>query len=161
MKFKLISVILVSILLPVWAVWAQEEFSAVVDFNVTLKDAALAAAEGDVAAQSEKYVIFYGTVQSRMVVTPEPEAFVGEIMLVSAEWVGYEDIRMYRCVVRFEGSEYVERIPTRPPRRPSEALIPLDTNVIITGKIIGIRTETDGTRIPVLTGQNIRILHSN
>jgi hypothetical protein len=133
-----------------------QDFGRIVDFQKTLKDVSLEAAEAPAGrVSSGKYLILEGSVASRRVVNAEPETFVGEIELVDGDWVGVESVNMWSCIVQFSGPEYVSRIPAGRTRKASPDEILLNSQVLVVGKLIEIR-DVGGRRIPVVRGEQIR-----
>lgn len=151
-------IFLVMILFPVSAE-DHEDFSGVVDFTVTLKILNSPSFQ-ELEPQSDQYFILTGAITERRVVNSDPddpEAFVGEIEIVDGEWFGLENVVMYRCIIRLSGSEFKDMIPARRTRRPKPEEIPLNTQVLIIGKLIGY-LEEGSVKIPIIEGIKLRIL---
>jgi len=89
-----------------------QEFDRIVDFEKTLKELSIEAAERPVGkVPPGKYLILEGLVSERWVIDPEPQTFIGEIELVGGEWIGVEAVEMWNCIVQFTGPEFASRIP--------------------------------------------------
>ena len=135
------------------------DFLGVVNFSMTLRDLSLLVTRGNQdQADTDRFIIVDGSVTSREVLSGEGETFVGEIEVIQGEWIGLEDVRMYRCIVRFTGDEFASLIPARRSRRRSETELTLHSRVLVVGRLAEFRTMADGSVIPVIEGKFIRLL---
>jgi len=139
-----------------------DSFNAAVDFPVTLEDlcnfveSQPAEVIQSVAGQDRIFLIM-GVVDARTIVPTENDEFLGEIEIVTGQWQGLEEVKMFRAVTRFQGQQFAGMIPARRSRNANPNEIPLNVTVLEAVKLVGTR-EYSGTVIPVLEGLNIRII---
>ena len=133
-----------------------EDFSAVVDFDITIRELAAAAAASNVETLPERLIIIDGSVASRLVVDSNPESFVGQIELVGGEWIGVEDVVTYRCYLLLEGPRFAKAIPARRSRTVNPDEITLNSRILVVGEFLGLFDMEDGTTVPVLSALFIR-----
>ena len=107
--------------------------------------------------QQQRVFLITGPIAAREIIVPEAENFVGEFEIVSGQWIGLEDVKMYRGFVQFYGPQFSNLIPAAGSRRSSPEEIPLNANVLIPVLLAGVR-EYEGVRVPVFEGIEIRIL---
>ena len=135
----------------------REDFDRVADFSATVKTIA-GLSEGQARALSERLLLLDGTVASLQFVNPEEASFVVELELVGGEWIGTEDVKIYRCRVRFRGQEYFRRFPRRAPRSPAPDQIAPNDRVLILARLAGRAVGEDGAPLWVLDGLHVRPL---
>jgi hypothetical protein len=152
---RLLAVLLLSAPLLVYGQTA-EDFSNTVDFALTLGDLNRVAASGDSGALPDRLVIVEAAVASREVVNGDAEAYLGELMLVSGEWIGVSEVVRYQCVLQLTGPEFAAAIPARRSRKANPAEIALNTRILTVASVVDVRQLADGTYIPVLLAHYIR-----
>ena len=135
-----------------------EDFNGVIDFDTTLAELDKIAANGDPEALPSRFVIIDGAVASRLVVNPDTADFVGELQIVSGEWLGVERVVRYECILVLAGPEFASAIPSRRSRGANPKEIGLNTRILAVAKAIGLHEREDGTRVPVLQAYYIRKL---
>jgi hypothetical protein len=153
MARKLLVVLMLSIPVLIFG-QTVEDFRAVVDFTTTLGDLDRAAENGD--PLPNRFVIIEGAVASRKVVNAETENYLGELELVSGEWLGVERVVRYQCVLRLVGPEFASAIPARRSRRANPNEIPLNTRILAVAKAEGVRKLENGAAVPILRVYYIR-----
>lgn len=136
-----------------------DDFDRIVDFGIALKELHVAASAGTITTTPDSFFIIDGAVASRRVVQSDRESFLGELELVNGEWVGVEEVLLYRCIVQLVGPEFFEAIPARRSRRANPAEIALNTRLLIVGKLTELRILENGQAIPVLQAYYIRTLN--
>lgn len=136
-----------------------EDLNAVLDFSTTLRDLDQMAAGGDPDALPSRFVIVEGVVASRQVVNPNAAEFVGELDLVSGDWIGVERVVRYECIVLLVGPEFASAIPARRSRTANPDEIDVNTRILVVAKAIGLYEREDGTIVPVLQAYSIRKIH--
>lgn len=128
-----------------------------VNFDLTLKDIYLMVQEGNANnINPDQYIVINGTVSAREVLNPDKENFVGILELSSGEWLGVEDVEIYRCYIQLEGSDFSSAIPVRRSRKPKPEEIKLNTNILVLGKYLGYSEDETGNKYPVIKGFRIR-----
>jgi len=160
MKKKHIGIVFLLFFLFLSGLYGQtrEDFAAVVDFNLDLETLSqLASGQADFFSGNAPLVLVTGSVASRMVVRPGPEDYLAEIEIVDGRWQGLEAVTTFRCIVRFEGPDYVTFVPARRSRRPPPEEIPLNATVLVVGKPVEVRSGESGEEA-VLAGYFVRIL---
>ena len=150
---KLTVVLLLSI--PV-VIFGQtiDDFNSVVDFASTLSELDQAAMGG--GTLPSRFVIIEGAVAARQVINGEADQYLGELELITGEWVGVEKVVRYECILQLVGPEFASAIPARRSRTANPAEISLNTRVLAVAKAVSIRQLDDGTTIPVLRAYFIR-----
>jgi hypothetical protein len=135
----------------------RQDFDRIADFSVTIKTLA-GLSEGQARGLSERLLLLDGTVASLQFLDPEEASFSVEVELVGGEWIGTEDVKIYRCRVLFRGPGYFNRFPRRAPRNPSPAQIVPNDRVLVVARLAGRAAAEDGTALWVLDGLHVRPL---
>jgi len=133
----------------------RRDFDRVADFSVTLKSLA-GLSESQARRLGGRLLVLDGTVAYLQFLDPEQASFAVELELVGGEWVGTEDVKIYRCRVRFNGPEFFRRFPRRTPRDPTPEQIVLDDHLLVVARLAGRTTAEDGTPVWVLEGLHAR-----
>ena len=133
-----------------------EDFNDLVDFGTTIKDLHNAAAGGELGALPDSFLVLDGTDAAREVINGDRNDYLGELQFVSGEWIGVEQVIMYRCILQLEGPEFASAIPARRSRNPNPAEITLNSRQIVIAKTVDIRQREDGSFIPVLRVYHVR-----
>jgi hypothetical protein len=128
-----------------------------VDFSITLKDLAAAAA-GEKPLPQGRLFLLDGTVTGITFLDKEEASFRVRTELMSGEWVGLEDVKSYTCVVTFSGPGWFRLFPARPPRNPPPGLVVPNSRVIIVARPLEIATEPGGRKVVSLEGLALRVL---
>lgn len=135
----------------------RADFDRVVDFSVTIQSLdGLTEAQG--RALASRVLLLDGTVASLQFLDPEEDTFAVEVELVAGEWVGLEDVKMYRCRVRFEGREFFRQFPRRAPKNPSAEQVRVHDRLLAAARIARRTTDAEGRPLWVLTGLRARPL---
>jgi hypothetical protein len=133
------------------------DFDAVVDFSVSLKTLAAAAA-GEAALPAGRFFILEGTVSDLTVLDKEEGSFRARIELISGEWIGMEDVKSYTCLVDFSGPAFVEAFPARAPREPGPGVVVLNSRLLVVARPVGSVASPQGGRRILLEGVHFRLL---
>ncbi|MDR1895101.1 MAG: hypothetical protein LBQ61_10525 [Spirochaetales bacterium] len=156
--------------LSLWLAWAgglpaleESVFLAGVNFETPLNrlcDLAEGSPEDRQALlEEDKIYLLLGAVTDRFYLETENGEFRGELILTQGEWLGQEEVKIYRAAILFEGPRFEGLIP--PPGRRSRTAaarnIPLNAGVLAAAKLTGFREE-QGRLIPVLKGIEIRLI---
>jgi hypothetical protein len=156
MPKKLLAVVLLASIPLYMFGQSVEDFNRVVDFDISIRELALAAAEENMEALPDKLVIIDGTVASRLLIDGNPETYVGQLELVGGEWIGVEDVVTYRCYLLLEGPRFANAIPARRSRTKNPAEIEMNTRIMVVGEFLGLFDLPNGTTVPVLNAVYIR-----
>ena len=135
----------------------RRDFDRVADFSVTLKTLA-ALTENQARGLAGRLLLLDGTVANLQFLDPGEASFAVELELVGGEWVGVEDVKIYRCRVRFSGPEYFRRFPRRAPRTPAPEQIVLNDHLLVVARLAGRATAEDGSPLWVLEALHARSL---
>jgi len=135
---------------------SDEDLNNVIDFATTLRELNKIAENGDPDALPSRFVIIDGVVASRDVVNSNPADFVGELRLVSGEWLGVEQVVRYECILVLVGPEFASAIPVRRSRTVNPNEIALNTRILAIAQAIGLYQREDGSVVPVLQAVKIR-----
>jgi len=133
-----------------------EDFNEVVDFSISIRELATAAANNDMAALPDRLVIIQGSVASRLVIDANAESYIGQLELVGGEWLGVEDVVTYRCFLLLEGPRFANTIPARRTRNKHPDEIDLNSRILVVGEFLGLFDMENGTTVPVLNALHIR-----
>ena len=131
-------------------------FDSSVDFALTLGDLNRLTANGDLSALPKRLVIVEGAVASREVVNGDAEEYLGELELVSGEWISISEVVRYQCVLQLSGPDFASAIPARRSRRANPDEIALNTRILTVASVVDIRKLADGSYVPVLLAHYIR-----
>jgi len=135
----------------------RRDFERVVDFSVTLKTLA-GLSEHQARGLAGRLLLLDGTVAGLQFLDPEEASFAVELELVGGEWIGEEDVKIYRCRVRFSGPLFFDRFPRRAPRFPSPEQILLNDRLLVVARLAGRTASEDGSPLWVLDGLYARPL---
>jgi len=83
------------------------------------------------------------------------ENFKAEITIIDGEWIGNEDVVMFKCFLIFKGEEFYKYFPLRVNKE--EDIIKLSDNILIIGELAGSRQE-NGVMYPVVNVRYFRNL---
>ncbi|MBN1687009.1 MAG: hypothetical protein JW852_10160 [Spirochaetales bacterium] len=133
-----------------------EDLNAIIDFATTLRELDQIAQSGNQDALPSKFVIIDGVVSAREVLNPDTADYVGQLNLVSGEWIGVERVVRYECILLLVGPEFASAIPARRSRSANPNEIELNTRVLAVAEAIGLYQLEDGTIVPVLQAHHIR-----
>jgi len=128
-----------------------------VNFDLTLKKIYKMIESGESNnINPNRFIVISGTVSAREVLNPDKENFSGILELSSGEWLGVEDVAIYKCYVQLEGSEFPSMIPVRRSRKPKPEVIQLNEKILVLGKYLGYSEDENGIKYPVIQGIKIR-----
>jgi hypothetical protein len=137
----------------------KEDFDSVVDFNITLEEIdRYYEVNGVVPPFTDKLLVVEGAISTLEVLSEEPESFLALVEIVSGEWLGMEDVKMYSCLVLLQGPEFAERIPKRRSRREVPNQINPNSHVLIVGRIIDVAPEWGEHPIAIMEGFYLRTI---
>ncbi|MBI9103557.1 MAG: hypothetical protein JEY99_14180 [Spirochaetales bacterium] len=162
MKKHIVCILLLTlILLPVIG-QSDVDFHNLVDYNAKLEDlcgfvASQPSEVVDSVVQQNRIFLVTGSISSRLVLDADQETYAGEFEIVSGQWIGLEDVQMYRAVIQFHGPQYSQMIPARRSRNANPNEVPLNSFVMVPVLLTGVR-EYEGVIIPVLEGIGMRII---
>jgi len=135
-----------------------KEFEQVISLDWSLNRLATAVSAGDVEQiPKDKYLLIEGVVSSREVVQAEEENYFAILEVSSGEWSGNQNLSMYHCYFRLEGSEFHGLVPAGRGGQ-SENEIPLHAHVLAIGRYMGYGEDQQGNRYPVLRALRIKKL---
>ena len=133
-----------------------EQFDRTVDFSVTMRELTDAVDSGNLASLVDRVLIIDGTVASRDVYDSSPDTYLGLLELIGGEWMGVEDVVMYRCYVFLQGPQFVNAIPARRSRTKHPDEIDLNTRVLIAAELVDIQEIAPGEVVPILLAYYVR-----
>ncbi len=134
-----------------------DDFSSVIDFSISTAELVeLVQAGQDDRIDPKKLLILQGSVASTLVLDPTVETYQALVELVASQWVGLEDIEVYRVYVLLEGPEFSNRVVDRLPRDPGPEIILTNSEIIVVAAFIGVAEGDDGSAIPVVTAVAVR-----
>jgi len=135
----------------------RQDFDRIADFSVTIKTLS-SLSENQARGLAGRLLVLDGTIASMQFLNAEEPSFAVELELVGGEWVGTEDVKIFRCRVRFSGTEYFRRFPRRSPRSPSPEQIVLNDRLLVVARLAGRAAAEDGSPLWVLDGLHARPL---
>ena len=101
------------------------------------------------------WVVLDGSLSSITRLSGRDEEYLIETSLVQGEWQDLEKVVKYTCRAIFQGDSWMEIIPERVPREPSENMIILNTHVLVLGQLISFE-QSEGMNIPYILVDQIR-----
>ncbi len=128
-----------------------------VDFSVTLKDLAAAAA-GERQLPQGRLFVLDATVTALTFLDAEKASFRVRAELMSGEWIGLEDVKSYSCLVTFSGPDWFRVFPAKPPRNPPHGVVTPNARVLVVARPLGVVSERGGPRVVSLEGLALRLL---
>ena len=133
------------------------EFNKIVDFSVTFEDLYryYTLKQGSLVTEG-KILIIDGSIASRTVIEKDEAGFTAELEVVNGEWVGLEDVEIYKCFVILRGPDFFSRIPVKRSRNKLPNEIEVNSHVLIVGRILGTRADREGNTIPVMEAAFVR-----
>ena len=135
------------------------DFDRVADFSVTVKTlSGLSEAEARASGLMQKLLLLDATVTSMQFIDANEESFTVELELVSGEWVGLEEVKMYSCLVRFQGRPFFRIFPRRPPRNPGPSVILPNDRILVLAKAVSQTRTENGEPLWLLAGLHARPL---
>ncbi|TFG62972.1 MAG: hypothetical protein E4H36_06720 [Spirochaetales bacterium] len=136
----------------------KKDFDSVVDFSVTMKNIQqVLKAPGGLDNISSKLLVLSGSVASIQFLSAEGEDFVAAVELVSGEWIGVEDVRLFKAYLVVTGPQFAERLPVRRSREALENEIVLNSQILAVGRIVDFDT-SESEYIPIIECFYIREL---
>jgi hypothetical protein len=141
------------LLAPLASAQTRAAFDGIVDFSVTMKTVAAAAA-GEATLPANRLVLLEGTFTEIVVLDDRPGHWTVRIELMAGEWIGVDEVRGYRCWVTFSGSAWADVFPADVPETPAPAYIPLHS-LVLAGSPAPVTTP-EGERVMSLKGLAIR-----
>lgn len=136
---------------------SPEAFNSVVDFSVSTADLVELVRSGRAdEIDPEKYLILEGSVASTLLLDPNEETYWAIVELVAGEWIGLEEIEVYRVFVYLEGPQFSNRVVERMPRDPGPEIIQNNTDLTVVASFLGVTDGGDGTDVPVVGAIAVR-----
>ena len=154
-KKLLVGIVFLGISLHIFG-QTEEEFNQIIDFDVTIRSLAIAASGEDMESLPDRLVLIDGTVVSRLVIDANADTYVGQIELIGGEWIGVEEVVMYRCLLLLEGPKFANAIPARRSRTKHPDEIDLNSRILVVGSLLGLFDMEDGTTVAVLDAIHVR-----
>jgi hypothetical protein len=153
-----------ALILLIAAAWAapllaydRADFDRIVDFSATVKTLeALSAAQARERGLLTRLVLLDGTVTSLQFLDAEEASFALEMELVSGEWIGLEDVKIYRCRVRLRGPAFFQQFPRRAPKNPGDAQVVLNDRVLVVARAVARVGDEPGQSLWLLDGLYVR-----
>lgn len=130
-----------------------QAFDSVVDFSVLMRDLSAAADKG-IPLSSSKVVLLNGTVGSVSVLSGDGEPLKANVELIDGEWIGLEQVKMYKVVLLFRGDEYL-------PLFAEDEALPLvrsGARILVAGTLAGLVTDpARGGKLSAVTVGKVRL----
>jgi hypothetical protein len=156
MRTALILLLAAALAAPL-AAYDREDFDRIVDFATTVKT--LDELSTDQARQRGllgRLLLLDGTVAALQFLDSEEASFAVEMELAAGEWIGLEEVKIYRCRVRFQGSAFFRQFPRRAPKNPEPFQVALDDRVLVVAKALRKGGEEAGQSLWLLEGLHVR-----
>lgn len=135
----------------------RSDFDGVVDFSVSLKTVAAAAAGGP-ALPADKLFVLDGTVSELTVLESEAERFRARIELLAGEWLGTDDVKSYACYVEFAGPAFARSFPARAPQNPPADVVVLGSRLLVVARPARVTATLQGERRMLMEGLYFRVI---
>lgn len=125
-------------------------------FNTTVKSLNTATSE-ELKSYIDRgiWVVLDGSLSSITKLSGKDEDYLIETSLVQGEWQELEKVVKYTCRAIFQGNQWMNIIPDRVPRNPTEEMILLNSHVLVLGQLVSYE-QVDGKFIPYLLVSQIR-----
>jgi len=136
----------------------KENFDRIVDFSLRMDNLGQRLTKaGGVAGLTDKLLILTGAVASVQFLGGEGDNFVAALELVDGDWIGVEDVQMYRAYLIVHGTDFEARLPVKRSKEgvPNEILP--NSQILAVGKIVEVDTSEAGA-IPIIECYYIRQL---
>ena len=129
----------------------EGQLSRLLDLSLDLKGVVKMVQQPNFNLSSfRKFVLLDGSIAGITVLDRDPANFMAELELVQGEWIGTEDVKLYRAFVYVQGPSFASIISTA---------IKSNDYVWVVGSIEEIYTDDAGVRYPVILALSIRNLH--
>jgi len=139
------------------AAYDRQDFDRIVDFATTVKSLdGLSAAQARERGLVGRLLLLDGTVAALHFLDSEEVTFDVEMELVAGEWVGLEEVKIYRCRIRFQGPGFFPQFPRRAPKSPGPFQVALDDRVLVVVKALRKEGEESGQPLWLLQGLHVR-----
>jgi myo-inositol-1-phosphate synthase len=137
----------------------REEWRSLVNFDVTLEELSEMVDQPEVLEElADKILILRGVVGTRQVSVNDGENYQAELVIIAGKWIGLEEVRMYSVIAVLSGMEFVNHVPAGRTRNPDPDEVPLNSNVLVAGKLVGL-ADYEGRTVPVIDCYDIRVLN--
>jgi hypothetical protein len=155
-RTALILLISAALAAPILA-YDREDFDRVVDFAATVKTLdGMSTAQAREKGLLARLVLLDGTVAALQFLDAEEASFAVEMELVAGEWVGLEDVKIYRCRVRFQGPAFFSQFPRRAPKNPDSSVVVLNDRVVVVARAVARGEDGAGQPLWLLRGLHVR-----
>lgn len=144
----------------VWLLWGSflygaepqgEQLSRILDLSLDLKGVVeLVRRPNFNPASFRKFVLVDGSIAGITVLEQNPANFTAELELVQGEWIGTEEVKLYRAYVYVQGPSFASLL---------SSTIKTNDYVWVIGSLEEIYTDDAGVRYPVILALSIRKLH--
>jgi len=104
-----------------------------------------------------KWLLLDGSLAVLTRVSGDGEEYVLDAQMIQGEWMGLDEVMKYSCHLIFQGDNWEEIIPDKPPRKPVDGQILLNSRVLVLATLLGYNVE-NGVPIPYLLVSKIRAL---
>ncbi|GEM_PF-1957328 len=127
------------------------QLSRILDLSLDLKGAMQLVGKPDFnPAAFRKFILLDGSVAGITILEQNPTNFTAELELVQGEWIGTEEVKLYRAYVYAQGPSFASLLSSS---------IKANDYVLVIGSIEEIYTDDGGVRYPVILAFSIRKLH--
>ncbi|MCX7786749.1 MAG: hypothetical protein N2442_03520 [Spirochaetes bacterium] len=129
----------------------KTQLSRVLDLSLDLKGVVQLVRKPDFNLPSfQKFLLLDGSIAGITILEKNPTNFTAELELVQGEWIGTEEVKLYRAYVYAQGPSFASLLTSS---------IKANDYVLVIGSIEDIYTDDAGTRYPVILAHSIRKLH--
>lgn len=136
----------------------KKDFDGIVDFSLTMDNIQKRLdAQGGPAGLTDKLLVLTGAVASVQFLGGEGEGFVAALELVEGEWIGVQDVHMYKAYLIVYGADFEARLPEKRSRDGVENEIMVNSQILAIGRIVDVDTSESGL-IPIIECYYIREL---
>jgi len=127
------------------------QLSRILDLSLDLKGAMRLVGKPDFNPTSfRKFLLLDGSIAGITILEKNPTNFTAELELVQGEWIGTEEVKLYRAYVYAQGPSFASLLSSS---------IKANDYVLVIGSIEEIYTDDAGVRYPVILALSIRKLH--
>ncbi len=150
------------ILLKIWFLWGgvlllegaepqAAQLSRILDLSLDLKGVVQLVEKKEFnPASFKKFVLIDGSIAGITILEKNPANFTAELELVQGEWIGTEEVKLYRAYVYAQGPSFASLLSSS---------LKANDYVWVIGNLEDVYTDDAGGRYPVIVALSIRKLH--
>lgn len=127
-----------------------------INFDVTVQSLHEQAQQMQIGpvADSDMFVLD-GHAASVTIVPVDDGTFLAEVEIVTGSWQGLQRVILHRVIVQAD-EQFESRVSARPVAQPDPGMIVSGIELLVAGRLVEIRRDLTGRRVPVVQADRIR-----